>query len=111
MPPKCEICSKEFNPDLFWFDGDWEQSAEKWRAEELRDSIRKWNKNVILNSRLRGYGDYDTPEQGLPVTRPQNRYWELCMTMTDSWGYQHNDNNLIMDSLIFSLYVLHTPDP
>lgn len=88
-----EELSKRFKPDLYWFDGDWEQSAEKWKAKELSEALRGWNKDVILNSRIRGYGDYDTPEQGLPVTRPDNRYWELCMTMNDSWGYQHNDHN------------------
>ncbi len=88
-----EELSKQFKPDLYWFDGDWEQSAEKWKAKELSEKLRGWNKNVILNSRIQGYGDYSTPEQGLPVTRPASRDWELCMTMNDSWGYQHNDHN------------------
>lgn len=88
-----EELSKRFNPDLFWFDGDWEQPAEKWKAKELSEKLRGWNKNVILNSRIQGYGDYETPEQGVPVTKPESRYWELCMTMNDSWGYQHNDTN------------------
>lgn len=87
-----EELSKSFKPDLYWFDGDWEQSAEAWKARELSDSLRNWNKNVILNSRIQGYGDYETPEQGLPVTRPDSRWWELCMTMNNSWGYQHNDH-------------------
>ena len=88
-----EELSKKYNPDLFWFDGDWEQSAEKWKARELSKKLRTWNKDVVLNSRIQGYGDYATPEQGLPITRPENRWWELCMTMNDSWGYQHNDLN------------------
>ncbi|WP_430817366.1 alpha-L-fucosidase [Carboxylicivirga sp. RSCT41] len=85
--------SKRFNPDLYWFDGDWEHSAEEWKSKELRDLMLGYNKNVILNSRLQGYGDYDTPEQGVPIKKPNNPYWELCMTMNDSWGYQHNDHN------------------
>ncbi|MFV0268537.1 MAG: alpha-L-fucosidase [Draconibacterium sp.] len=88
-----EELSKNFKPDLYWFDGDWEASAEKWKARELSEKLREWNKGIILNSRIQGYGDYATPEQGLPVTRPRSRYWELCMTMNDSWGYQHNDHN------------------
>lgn len=88
-----EELSKKYKPDLFWFDGDWEQSAEKWKAKELSEQLRRWNKNVILNSRIRGYGDYATPEQGLPITRPDSQYWELCMTMNDNWGFQHNDVN------------------
>jgi len=85
--------SKRFNPDLYWFDGDWEHSADEWKSKELRALMLKYNKNIILNSRLQGYGDYDTPEQGVPIKKPNNPYWELCMTMNDSWGYQHNDHN------------------
>lgn len=85
--------SERYNPDLYWFDGDWEHPAEAWRAPQLRALLLGYNKNVIINSRLKGYGDYETPEQGVPVTRPANPYWELCLTMNDSWGYQHNDHN------------------
>jgi len=83
----------EYKPDLYWFDGDWEQSAEKWHAKEIREMILENNPNSIINSRLQGYGDYATPEQGVPITTPKNPYWELCLTMNDSWGYQPNDMN------------------
>ncbi|NPA37385.1 MAG: alpha-L-fucosidase [Chlorobi bacterium] len=82
-----------YDPDLYWFDGDWEHSAEEWKAKELHDMLFEHNPKVILNSRLRGYGDYSTPEQGAPITKPANPYWELCMTINDSWGYQRNDHN------------------
>ena len=81
----------KFNPDLYWFDGDWEQSAEKWKAKEIRELLLKETPTTIINSRLQGYGDYETPEQGVPVTKPNSKYWELCMTMNNSWGYQPND--------------------
>ncbi len=84
---------RNFDPDLWWFDGDWEQSAEKWKAGEIRSMIFEANPYAIINSRLQGYGDYATPEQGLPATKPADRYWELCMTINDSWGYQQNDRN------------------
>ena len=84
---------KNFNPDLYWFDGDWEQSAEKWKAKEIREMILDRNPEAIINSRLQGYGDYATPEQGLPVNRPKDKYWELCMTINNSWGYQSNDRD------------------
>jgi len=82
-----------YKPDLIWFDGDWEQSAEKWKAKEIRELLLEKNPKVIINSRLQGYGDYATPEQGLPIHKPKDKYWELCMTMNDSWGYQGNDKN------------------
>lgn len=81
-----------YNPDLFWFDGDWEHSAEEWRAKSLKDSLLSRNPNVIVNSRLNQYGDYSTPEQGVPVVRPEGP-WEFCMTMNDNWGYFPSDTN------------------
>ncbi len=100
-----EELTKKYNPDLYWFDGDWEQSAEKWKAKELSDSLRSWDPKVILNSRIQGYGDYATPEQGLPITRPNNRYWELCMTMNDSWGYQGNDHNYKTPNQVIRIFI------
>lgn len=85
--------SLNYKPDLYWFDGDWDYSAEEWKAKETREMINKWLPNVIVNSRINGYGDYDTPENGVPVTNPKSQWWELCMTMNDSWGYQGNDKN------------------
>jgi len=93
-----------FNPDLVWFDGDWEQSAEKWHAPEIRQMLLDNNPNVIINSRLQGYGDYATPEQGIPVVQPKDEYWELCMTMNDSWGYQPNDHNCKPVNLIIRIF-------
>ncbi|MDG1954773.1 MAG: alpha-L-fucosidase [Polaribacter sp.] len=81
----------KFNPDLYWFDGDWEQSADKWKAKEIRQLLLKNNPNTFINSRLQGYGDYATPEQGVPITKPLSKFWELCMTMNNSWGFQPND--------------------
>jgi len=82
-----------FNPDMYWFDGDWEQSAKKWKAKEIRNLLLSRNPNAIINSRLQGYGDYATPEQGVPISKPSSIFWELCMTMNNSWGYQPNDKN------------------
>jgi alpha-L-fucosidase len=81
-----------YEPDLWWFDGDWDFGAEAWRSGPLADSLRAWTPGVILNSRINGFGDYATPEQGLPVTPPEGA-WELCLTMNDSWGFQDNDHN------------------
>jgi alpha-L-fucosidase len=80
-----------YNPDLIWFDGDWEHSAKEWQAAKVRKMILAHNPNTIINGRLAGYGDYDTPEQNFPVTRPNLRWWELCMTVNNNWGWQPQD--------------------
>lgn len=87
-----EIATR-FNPDLWWFDGDWEFDAKTWRAPQVREKLLGYNAGTIINSRLQGYGDYDTPENGVPITKPAGSWWELCMTMNDSWGYQPTDKN------------------
>ncbi len=97
--------NKKWKPDLFWFDGDWEQSAEAWNAKGIVDMLRSSNPNVIINSRIQGYGDYATPEQGVPVTRPADKYWELCMTMNDSWGYQPTDQNYKTPQMLLRTFV------
>lgn len=83
--------NKAFQPDLWWFDGDWEHSADEWNAPQIRKNILSLKPTAIINGRLQGYGDYDTPEQNFPVTRPKYNWWELCMTINNNWGYQPQD--------------------
>ena len=80
-----------YKPDLWWFDGDWEHSADEWQAQKLRADILSIQPNAIINGRLMGYGDYDTPEQNFPVTKPTFNWWELCMTTNNNWGYHPDD--------------------
>lgn len=92
--------SIQYKPDLLWFDGDWEHTSEEWKASETLDLLKSYNSNIIINSRLNNHGDYDTPEQGIPVIAPQSPYWELCYTMNDSWGYQPYDDNYKTSNMI-----------
>lgn len=82
---------QRYNPDLFWFDGDWEHSASEWQSDKVRADLLVRNPGVIINSRLNQYGDYATPEHGLPIVKPDAPFWELCITMNKSWGYQPHD--------------------
>ena len=95
----------QYKPALWWFDGDWEQSAETWKAKELTDKLRSDNPACIINSRIQGYGDYGTPEIGVPVVRPADRYWELCYTINDSWGFQHKDLNFKSPQMVLKTLV------
>lgn len=96
--------SAQFKPDLWWFDGDWEHSAEEWESEKVRNIILSNNLAAIINGRLQGYGDYATPEQNFPVTRPPLNWWELCMTTNDNWGF-HHDNNWKTPYEVISIFV------
>ncbi len=96
--------SDNYNPDLYWFDGDWEHNSEEWEVPKVRQMLFDKNPNTILNSRLREQGDYATPEQGMPITRPDNKFWELCLTMNDSWGFQKNDHNYKTTDQIIGIF-------
>ena len=97
--------SNNYNPDLWWFDGDWEHSAAEWESTKIRGMLLKRNPNTIINGRLRGYGDYDTPEQNFPVSRPEFNWWELCMTINDSWGFQPKDQQWKTPYEVISIFV------
>ena len=96
--------SNNYNPDLYWFDGDWEHNSEEWEAPKVRQMLLDKNPNTILNSRLRDQGDYATPEQGMPITKPESKFWELCMTMNNSWGFQKNDNDYKTTGQIIGIF-------
>jgi alpha-L-fucosidase len=90
---------KNYGPiGIIWFDfssgafGPNEIQNRK-RAQELVDSIHKWNPGCLINSRLGRIGaDYGTPEQVIPDEKRSTAF-EVCMTLNDNWGYNKHDNN------------------
>jgi len=86
-----ELMTQYGTIDLLWFDGDWERSAAQWRMPQFREYLHTLNPDVVLNSRMQGYGDYQTPEQGIPIYGLEGE-WEFCTTINNSWGYRPSDN-------------------
>jgi alpha-L-fucosidase len=76
--------------DLLWLDGGWERSPQEWRAVDFAALARELQPGILLNDRLPGEGDFDTPEQFIPPVPPARR-WETCMTMNESWGFAPDD--------------------
>ena len=98
-----EILTNYGKVDLIWFDGDWERSARQWKAPEIREYLHELNPEIVINSRLQGYGDYDTPEQGAPVIAPA-RPWEFCMTINNNWGFRKHDNDYKTSRMIIRIF-------
>ncbi len=78
--------------DLLWFDGGWERTAGEWRSFDLEQRIRELQPGIVINDRLPGVGDHDTPEQFVPPTPPL-RPWETCLTMNESWAWNPADRD------------------
>lgn len=88
-----ELLTNYGRVDVIWFDGHWERHpAEKWKAVELRAMIKSLQPEILINDRLPGCGDFDTPEQFIPP-QPPAATWETCMTMNESWGYNPQDTH------------------
>ncbi len=86
-----EILTRYGRIDLLWFDGGWERRADEWRSSELERMVRELQPEIVLNDRLPGVGDYDTPEQHVPDRAP-GRPWETCLTMNETWGWNPDDH-------------------
>lgn len=114
-----ELMTKYGKIDILWLDYSFDDySGEKWKAKELLKMIKQYQPDIIINSRLEvnagnsqkgrdfsGYGDFETPEQGIPETGVKDIYgnpvpWETCLTLNNSWGYDATDNEWKSSELI-----------
>lgn len=107
--PQVEELIKNYDPDLLWFD-IFTPTFEM--ARELRERIYKLKPQIIINGRINPpivgrqdwkficekiapklFGDYislgdnEIPPQKLPC------YWEVPMTLNDTWGFKSYDHN------------------
>jgi alpha-L-fucosidase len=83
----------QYNPAVLWFDGGW---MDGWTAADGRgiyNYLRKLDPRLIINDRVIGAGDYETPEQQIPASGIAGKEWETCMTINDSWGFNAADSN------------------
>lgn len=78
----------KYKPDLYWMDGDWVATSDKWKSEQFLKMAHE--RGAIVNSRLgKGNlkGDYDNfADRYLPETKMDAKY-ESCWTVGLSWGY------------------------
>jgi alpha-L-fucosidase len=99
-----------YEPTHIWFDTPHSMTPEIGR--EMVNAIRAIKPDTLLNSRLMYHGNQveklkpaqldELTDIGVDFlsyrdrTIPPNspwEYWETCMTLNNSWGYNANDNN------------------
>jgi alpha-L-fucosidase len=96
---------EKYDPEIIWFDGEW---VDWWSSDEGKDLynyVRNLKPEILVNNRAdkerqvpptnddRAYaGDFGTPEQEIPATGIPGKDWETCMTMNNTWGYKHYDD-------------------
>ncbi len=91
--PQVEELLTGYGPiDILWWDTPIGMSRE--RAARFAPLLAR-HPGLIVNNRLSDYtpGDTETPEQHIPVNGSQDRDWEVCMTLNDTWGFNRRDGN------------------
>jgi alpha-L-fucosidase len=99
-----------YDPDILWFDGEWQRPAEYYRTPDIVAYFynqAEGRKEVASNDRLgigtREYhGDFFTSETD-EVVEKLDEPWEENRSMSESYGYNHTDsleNYVSADELI-----------
>ncbi len=84
---------KRYHPGLIWFDGQWMNGWTDQDGQALYSYLRSLDPKLIINNRVKGAGDYETPEQYIPPNGLPGHDWETCMTMNNTWGYKKDDTD------------------
>jgi alpha-L-fucosidase len=102
-----ELVTK-YDPAILWFDGEWVDWWTEEDGQDLYKYVRGLKPSILINNRVgkgrkgmeglnktdRTYaGDFGTPEQQIPASGLPGVAWESCMTMNDTWGFKHYDEN------------------
>jgi alpha-L-fucosidase len=109
LPQAKEFIDK-YDPDILWFDGEWQRPAEYYRTPEIVAYFynkAEGRKEVASNDRLgmgtrEKHGDFFTSETD-EVVEKVDEAWEENRSMSESYGYNHTDsleNYLTADELI-----------
>ncbi len=86
-----ELMSNYGKIDVLWYDVPWPLNADQWESEKMNKMVFELQPDIIVNNRNGLPGDFATPEQRIEAAK--DKAWETCMTLNDSWGYQHADDN------------------
>ncbi|MBT6146872.1 MAG: hypothetical protein HN712_21460 [Gemmatimonadetes bacterium] len=82
-----ELLTEYGHIDIIWFDGNPFKTLMPLTVEE----IRGLQPGIVINPRLHGVVDFETPECRLPERRPDG-WWEGCFIWNHGgWGYTRSE--------------------
>jgi len=108
--PQAKEFIDKYDPDILWFDGEWQRPAEYYRTPEIVAYFynrAQGRKPVVSNDRLgkgtrEAHGDFYTSETD-EVVEKLDEPWEENRSMSESYGYNRTDsleNYLTADELV-----------
>lgn len=101
MVPQIKELVNQYEPDIFWPDGEWDKSDTTWHSTEIVRWLYNHPKikdNIVINDRwgnnTKGkHGSFYTTEYGagnIDNNSPK-RPWEECRGIGQSFGYNRNE--------------------
>ena len=88
-----ELLTRYGKIDVLWFDGS------ENPVPVTIEHIRQLQPGIVINPRLHGHADFETPEMGIPKQRPAG-WWELCTQWSGGWGYMRGENYRSLASVL-----------
>ncbi|UCE07387.1 MAG: alpha-L-fucosidase, partial [bacterium] len=97
--PQAKDYFDNYDPDILWFDGEWQRSAEYYRTPDIVAYFYNQaagRKEVVANDRMgketrRRHGDFYTSETD-EVVNALDFPWEENRSMSESYGYNWADS-------------------
>jgi alpha-L-fucosidase len=110
LVPQAKDFIDRYDPDILWFDGEWQRSAAYYKTPEIVAYFynkAEERKEVVSNDRLgigtrEVHGDFYTSETDQVVEKIEYP-WEENRSMSESYGYNQTDsleNYLSADEII-----------
>ena len=92
LPQVKELLTNYGKVGMMWFDTPYDMPIELCR--ELADTVRACQPDCLINGRIGyGLGDFrEAADNAIPLLS-MDKCWESPMTLNDTWGYSHTDNN------------------
>jgi len=109
MIPQIKELIDNYDPDILWFDGGWDQSADFWHTAKIIAyyyNQAEGRKEVCVNDRVGAeamdnflggyskfapkYGDFFCPEY-FKMREADPRKWETCRGIGTSFGFNRNE--------------------
>ncbi len=92
LPQVRELLTNYGPVELLWF--DMPRDITRAQARQLRDEIKRLQPDCLISGRIgHGMGDYGSMgDNQIPAAPPQGD-WEMPGTLSDSWGYKHNEGS------------------
>ncbi len=90
-----ELLTEYGKVDVLWFDGAPDlgvgQPGSPVPMPITMEEIRSMQPGIVVNPRMYGEGDFETPECRMPDEQPKG-WWEGCFTWNRNWGYTKDES-------------------